>query len=308
MKSVDIAVIGGGVAGFTAGLYCARGGMNTLILEGSVPGGQTVTIQQLENYPGFPEGIDGTTLSMQIMDQATKAGAEIEYATVQALKPGQGKAPHVLKCEGQTVEAKAVIIATGAIPRKLGVERERELTGKGVAYCATCDGPLYKGQTVAVVGGGDTALTDALVLANYADTVYLIHRREEFRGTQVLQKRVLANDKIKPLLSSTVTALLGEDKLTGLTVHSVISSLDQDIAVNGFFVAVGISPVTEFLEGVLELTPNGEIVTHKDLSTSVPRIYAAGDCRDTLLRQVITAAGDGALAATSAMQQLLAEK
>lgn len=307
MKSVDIAVIGGGVAGFTAGLYGARGGLHTLILEGSVPGGQTVTIHQLENYPGFPDGIDGTTLAMNLLTQAEKAGAEVEYAPVLHLTPGKGDAPHTISCEGQEITAKAVIIATGAIPRKLGVNRETEFTGKGISYCATCDGPLYKGKAVAVVGGGDTALTDALVLANYADTVYLVHRREEFRGSQVLQDRVKANKKIKPILSHTVEALLGEEQLTGLTVRSKISGLSRDIPVSGFFVAVGVSPVTEFLEGVIDLTPKGEICTKKDLETSVPRIYAAGDCRDTLLRQVVTAAGDGALAATSAIHRLLEE-
>lgn len=302
MKTVDMAVIGGGIAGYTAALYGARGGLDVLVLEGGVPGGQTATIMNLENFPGFPKGIDGVSLTVNVMQQAEAVGVETEYAPVLEIKPGT---PHRLICDGLDVEAKTVIIATGAIPRKLGVERENALTGKGVGYCATCDGPLYRGKKVAVVGGGDTALTDALVLANYAEEVYLIHRRDEFRGSPLLEKRVRANDKIKLILHHTVEALLGEEKLTGLRLYDRITDLRSEINLDGLFVAVGISPVTEFLEGVVELTANGTVKTERDLSTSVPGIYAAGDCRDTLLRQVVTAAGDGALAATSAIEYLL---
>ena len=303
---LDVAIIGSGTAGLTAGLYGARAGLRTAVLEQLVPGGQAATILQLENNPGFKTGIDGVTLMADMMEQAMAAGAELRYDPVEQLIPGATGQPHQLLGPNGTEEARTVIIATGAAPRPLGIDREAELTGRGVSYCATCDGNLYRGRTVAVVGGGDTALTDALVLANYAETVYLIHRRAQFRGSPLLQRRVRENPKIQLRLDRRVQSLSGEKKLDGLTLTRTDDGSQEELACDGLFVAVGIQPRTGFLQGVLDLDEQGRIRTHRDLSTSVPGIYAAGDCRDTLLRQVVTAAADGALAATMAAERLLA--
>jgi len=302
---IDIAVVGCGIAGLTAALYGARGGMKTRVFEQLLPGGQAAAILKLENYPGFPQGVNGAELLASAMSQAEAAGAEISYAPVERLKPGREDAPHVLVTGAGELEARAVIIATGATPRKLGLSRENELTGRGVSYCATCDGALYRGKDVAVVGGGDTALTDSLVLAHYANQVYLIHRRDRFRGSPALQEKAAAIPNIALLLNRTVKELRGESRLEELLLHDVITDLERPLAVSGLFVAVGISPETQFLEGLVEMTPSGQIVTDRYLRTSAPRIYAVGDCRDTPLRQVVTAAADGAVAATSAVEDLL---
>ncbi|MDO4582291.1 MAG: thioredoxin-disulfide reductase [Bacillota bacterium] len=301
---IDIAIIGGGPAGLSAGLYAARAGMKTVLLEQFVPGGQAAQILTLENYPGFPAGIDGPALTMAIAEQAQHAGMEIEYRTVNSIRRADGGHFRLISDDGE-LTARAVIIASGAIPRKLGVAREKELTGRGVSYCATCDGAFFKGKRVAVVGGGDTALTDALVLANYAEKVYLIHRRDAWRGSPRLAERVQAQPKIEPLLKRTVQQLLGDDKLSGLLLRDSASGLETTIEVEGLFVAVGISPVSEFVAGLLEQNASGQIITDRKLQSSVPGIFAAGDVRDTLLRQVITAAADGALAATMAAEYLL---
>ncbi len=302
---IDIAVVGCGIAGLTAALYSARGGMKTRVFEQMLPGGQAASILKLENYPGFPQGVNGADLLAAAMAQAEAAGAEISYQPVEKLKPGRGNEPHLLITGQGELEARAVIVATGATPRKLGVARENELTGRGVSYCATCDGALYRGKNVAVVGGGDTALTDGLVLANYANQVYIIHRRDRFRGSRVLQDKAEATSNINLLMNRVVKELRGEGKLEELLVRDVVTDLERPLAVTGLFVAVGISPETQFLEGVVTLTPSGQVVTDRHLRSSVPRIYAVGDCRDTPLRQVVTAAADGAVAASAAVEELL---
>ena len=251
-----------------------------------------------KTIPDTVEIIDGGMVTTK--EQAMAAGAELRYDPVEQLIPGATGQPHQLLGPNGTEEARTVIIATGAAPRPLGIDREEELTGRGVSYCATCDGNLYRGRTVAVVGGGDTALTDALVLANYAETVYLIHRRAQFRGSPLLQRRVRENPKIQLRLDRRVQSLSGEKKLDGLTLTRTDDGSQEELACDGLFVAVGIQPRTGFLQGVLDLDEQGRIRTHRDLSTSVPGIYAAGDCRDTLLRQVVTAAADGAIAAVQA--------
>lgn len=304
---LDLAIIGSGVAGLTAGLYGARAGLCTAIFERLVPGGQASTILKLENYPGFPAGVEGVTLMADLMDQATQAGAGLRYEGVEQLLPAGPGQPLQLTGPDLDQRARAVVIATGAAPRPLGVDREEELTGRGVSYCATCDGALFRNRTVAVVGGGDTALTDALVLANFAEKVLLIHRREQFRGSPLLQQRVRDNDKIQLHLGRTVRELRGQSKLEGLLLATAEDSPAEELDCAGLFVAVGIQPRTGFLQGVVELDQSGRIITQRDLSTSLPGVYAAGDCRDTLLRQVVTAAADGALAATMAAEYLLAQ-
>ncbi len=304
---LDLAIIGSGVAGLTAGIYGARAGLSTAVFEQLTPGGQTATILKLENYPGFPKGVEGVSFMMDLLEQAASFGAEVRYEPVTRLVPGEaGQAHRLIGPQGET-EARTVILATGAAPRKLGLPREEALTGHGVSYCATCDGNLFRGRTVAVSGGGDTALTDALVLANFAEKVYLIHRRDEFRGSPLLQKRVRENEKIQLCLSRVVSELRGEKRLEQLLLTSTKGEADLELDCEGLFVAVGVLPRTEFLRGVVDLDEAGRIRTGRDLSTSIPGIWAAGDCRDTLLRQVVTGAADGALAATMASEYLLAQ-
>ncbi|MDO4733131.1 MAG: FAD-dependent oxidoreductase [Bacillota bacterium] len=303
---LDMAIIGSGVAGLTAGLYGARAGLETVIFEQLLPGGQAATIMHLENYPGFVNGVDGVSIMNDMMEQATNAGAGLRYDGIQGLQPGAAGQPHLLLGPEGPIEARSIIIATGANPRKLGLPREEELTGRGVCYCASCDGALFRNKVVAVNGGGDTALTDALVLANYAKEVLLIHRREEFRGSPLLQKRVRENEKIKLFLSRTVQELRGENRLEQLLLKKTDGSTEL-IESDALFVAVGIQPNTEAFRGILELDEMGCIRTQRDLSTNIPGIYAAGDCRDTLLRQVVTGAADGALAATMAAAYLLSQ-
>ena len=296
----DIAIIGGGMAGLTAGLYAARDGMRTVLFEALMPGGQTMNILSLENYPGFPDGVDGATLTANTMQQAEAAGCEIRYENVREIVPANGGGLHQIITDQGEHAARALILAGGATPRRLGLAREAELTGHGVSYCATCDGALFRGKRVAVVGGGNTALTDALVLARYAQRVFLIHRRDSFRGSQVLAQRVRQTPQIELLLARTVSALLGDDKLRGLRLADAAGRDAGELAVDGLFVAVGVSPVSAFAARYLQLRENGAIVTDARLQTSVPGVFAAGDCRDTVLRQVVTAAADGAVAAVSA--------
>ena len=305
---IDIAIIGCGIAGLTAGIYGARGGMETVLFEELLPGGQSVNILNLENYPGFPNGIVGSQLLLDTMEQMQNAGASLRYDGLKELKLGKNGSPHTLMFGENREQARTVIIATGANPRKLGVERERELTGRGISYCAACDGALYRDKTVAVVGGGDTSLTDSLVLANFVKKVYLIHRRDEFRGSLVLQQRVQNEPKIEIKLQNKVAALLGEDKLEAVLLHDIVTDLERELTVDALFVAVGVSPHTEFLEGILKLSSTGQIITDERMATSAPGVFAAGDCRQTPLRQVITAAADGAVAASTAIEYILEQK
>lgn len=302
---MDIAIIGGGMAGLSAGLYAARGGADCTVFEQFLPGGQSATILRLENYPGFADGVEGAALMQAAAEQAERAGCQFRYENVVSINPGGDGQPHTLVTDQGQYQPRAVILASGAIPRRLGVAREAELTGRGVSYCASCDGALFRGKRVAVVGGGDTALTDALVLARYAEKVLLIHRRREFRGSAILQQQVRHNDKIELLLDKRVDALLGGSVLSGLELYDLVSGLHSQVEAAGLFVAVGVSPVSEFVSQTLELDASGRIVTDRRLRTSQPGIFAAGDCRDTPLRQVITAAADGAVAATAALEYLV---
>ena len=302
----DLIIIGSGPAGLAAAIYAQRAKLNTLVIERAmVSGGQVLNTYEVDNYPGLP-GIGGYELGMKFREHADKLGALFaEDEVVRVEDEGAGKVKRVVG-EKDTYEAKSLILATGAHHRLLEVPGEKELSGAGVSYCATCDGAFFRNKVTAVVGGGDTALTDALVLANYAETVSLIHRRAQFRGSPLLQRRVRENPKIQLRLDRRVQSLSGEKKLDGLTLTRTDDGSQEELACDGLFVAVGIQPRTGFLQGVLDLDEQGRIRTHRDLSTSVPGIYAAGDCRDTLLRQVVTAAADGALAATMAAERLLA--
>ncbi len=296
----DIAIIGGGPAGLAAGIYAARGGTKCVLIEEMFLGGQMTRTEQIDNYPGFDCGIDGYTAATKLENQAKKFGLEIVSKQVVSASI-MGETKHIV-CDDGKIEAKALIIATGASPRKLGLENEDKFVGAGISYCATCDGAFFKGKTVAVVGGGDTALSDAVYLSKLAKKVYLIHRRDEFRGAKVLQDTVRSKENIELVLSCVPQKLIGDKNITALEVKSVASGEARTLDVEGIFAAVGIEPRTGLFEGQLKLTDSKSIVTNRRMETSIIGVFAAGDVRDTPLRQVVTALADGAVAATAAIE------
>lgn len=298
----DIAIIGGGPAGLAAGIYAARGGTKCVLIEEMFLGGQMTRTEKIDNYPGFDDGIDGFTAAGRLEKQAKKFGLEIVSKQVVSVS-FTGEAKHIV-CDDGEIDAKAVIIATGATPRRLGLDNEENYVGAGVSYCATCDGAFFKGKLVVVVGGGDTALSDAIYLSKLAKKVYLVHRRSEFRGTKVLQDAVRARDNIELVLDSVPQMIIGDKNVTALEVKNVKSGETRMLEADGVFAAVGIEPRTELFEGTLELTDAKNIVTNERMETSVSGVFAAGDARDTQLRQVVTALADGAVAATSAIEYL----
>lgn len=301
---IDIAIIGGGPAGLSAGLYAARGGAEALLFEEMFVGGQATRTMQIENYPGFPQGIEGSELGMRMEQQASRLGLQFQYNTVEALSlSGSVKR---IRAGGGQIEARTVILCTGAKPRKLGLPREEALEGMGISYCATCDGAFFKGREVAVVGGGDTALSEALYLARFAAKVYLIHRRDALRGCAALQKAVFAEPKIEVVWNHVVTALQGAQKLEEIYLQNTQTGDMMERAVAALFVAVGVSPNTALVLGQLELAGNGHIPADQQMRTTLAGVYAAGDVRDTPLRQVVTAAADGAVAATMALEYIAA--
>ena len=300
MQQTELLIIGGGAAGLTAGLYGARAGRRTVLIERMFAGGQIATTHRLENYPGFPQGIGGVEIGMAMMEQAERFGLEIQYDTVNGLE--LDGAVKTARCEGGDWQAKAVILCMGAEPRRLGVEREDELRGRGVSYCATCDGAFYQDKAVAVVGGGDTACEDALYLAALARKVYLIHRRDELRAAGILRQRVMENERIQVLWNTQVEALLGDGQLEGLALKGENKG---ELQADGLFIAVGTTPQAQLVQGALKLDAQGASVTDERMRTELPGVYAAGDVRATPLRQVVTAAADGAVAATEAAKYLM---
>ncbi len=296
----DLVIVGAGPAGLTAGIYAARARMKVLCLEKTAPGGQILVSDHVENYPGFPEGISGAELVSHMQRQAERLGLPIESGDVlYADFAGPVKS---LALSDRTISARSVIVATGASPRRLSVPGEAQFYGKGVSFCATCDGPFFRGQDVAAVGGGDTAVQESLFLARFARKVYLIHRRDALRAAAILQERAQAEPKIEMVWDSVVTAVKGLDAVESLAVKNVKTGAERLLPVSGCFVWVGVLPNTEFLSGVVKLDQGGFIITGPRMETSVPGVFAAGDCRDTPLRQVATAVGDAAIAAMSAEQ------
>lgn len=297
----DVLIVGGGPAGLTAGLYCARAGLCAVLLESGFAGGQAATTDQLMNYPGFPEGIGGPELMMAFADQAERAGLEIRYAEAESLSlAGEVKTAHT--AEGD-IEAKCVILAMGAHPRPLGVPGEAALTGRGISYCATCDGALYRGKPVAVVGGGDTAVEDALYLARFSP-VTLIHRRDTLRARGLRADTVMDNAQIEKRMNAVVTAAEKEGEELVLTLKATDTGEESTLRVAACFAAVGLAPNTALVKEQLDMTEDGRIVAGEDTHTSIPGVFAAGDLRTKPLRQVICAASDGAVAATEAAQYL----
>jgi thioredoxin reductase (NADPH) len=291
----DLLIAGGGPAGLTAGLYAARARLRTLLIENMAPGGQTASTFMVENYPGFPDGISGLDLAQAMERQAKRFGLEIINAEVQQLT-SRGHLWEVNQ-EGKKFNAKAVIVATGVKPVKLGIPGEEKLKGRGVSYCATCDGPFFRGQDIGVIGGGDSAVDEALYLTRFARLVYLIHRRNSLRAEKILQERAFQNEKIKILWNTVVCKVLGETGVEELELKNLETQKKQTLKVSGVFFYVGLKPNTEFLRGVVSMDEHGYVITDENMATSAPGIFAAGDVRQKVLRQVTTAVGDGATAA-----------
>lgn len=295
----DLVIIGGGPAGLTAGLYAARARMNAVMIEKVVPGGQILTTDWIENYPGFPEGLTGWDLVAKLTEQVKRFNLNIENGNVVSLDfSGDIKK---IELSNRTITTKAVIIATGASPRKLGVPGEERFIGKGVSFCGTCDAPFFKDRVVAAVGGGDTAVQESLYLTKFAKKVYLIHRRDELRATKILQERVFANDKIELVWDSVITDIEGGlMNVEKVALKNVKTDETKKLDVDGCFVWVGIHPNTEFVKGAVKVDESGFVITDARMETSVPGVFAVGDVRNTPLRQIVTAAGDGAIASFSA--------
>ena len=291
----DTLIIGGGPAGYTAALYATRAGLNTAILERMSPGGQMALTDIIDNYPGFPEGVDGIMLGMNMQMQAERFGAKTLYEDVVSVD-FTDPSVKVVKTANNTYHARTVIIATGANPRELGLDNERALTGKGVHYCAHCDGRFYKGKTVAVVGGGNSAVADALYLSRVTDKVYVIHRRDSLRATKIYHEPLMKAENVEFVWDSTVTEILSDGRVTGVCVKNLKDGSERELAFTGLFVSIGRKPATDFLKGVLDLDEYGYIVADESTRTSVPGVFAVGDVRTKALRQVVTAVADGATA------------
>jgi len=300
----QVVVLGGGPAGLSAAIYAARSGYSTVIVEKAFPGGQIANASHVENYPGFPDGVSGMELGQLMHRQAESQGAQTMMAEVSALQPGVGSGPHTVKTSDGDVQGVAVIIATGSRYRLLDVPGETELTGKGVSYCATCDGPFYRGKRVAVVGGGDTAVTDALELTHFASEVTVVHRRGELRASAALQAKALNSPKIKFAWNSVVEDVHGETVVEALRLRNTMDGIISELVVDGVFVAVGSVPSTGFLGETVPLDDSGCVITNDLMETSIAGLFAAGDVRHNSARQVITAAGDGATAALSARRYI----
>ncbi len=296
----DVIILGAGPAGLTAGIYAARGGLKTVIVESKAVGGQAALTAEIENYPGF-KNISGFELTSLMQSQCENLGVEFVYDIPSELDL-QSDVKTVKTAYSGTLEGKTVIIATGALPRTLGVERESAFIGGGVSYCATCDGAFFKGKPVAVVGGGNTAVEDALYLKNFASEVFLIHRRDALRASAVLSDKIKSSG-VKILWDSVVTELVGDNKLQAVLVKNVKTGETERVDCNGLFVAVGQKPASEGLAGV-ELDPNGYVITDDAMRTNLQGVFAAGDIRKKTLRQVVTATADGAIAAESAIAYL----
>jgi thioredoxin reductase (NADPH) len=298
----DVIIIGGGPAGLTAGMYTARAGLSTLLIEREMLGGQSANVEHIENYPGFPDGIGGFDLAQLMQKQAEKFGTTIMFGEATALELKDDRKV-VTTSEGD-FEAKAVIVTGAAKRRKLGVPGEDEYRGRGVSYCATCDAPLFRDQPVAVSGGGNSAITEALHLARFASKVTVIHRRDQLRATAILQQSAFAEPKISFLWDTVIEKVEGEDFVKRLRLSDAKTGAKSALEVAGLFVSVGFEPDTGYLKGLLALDNDGHIITNNEMQTSVAGIFAAGDTRAKMARQVITAAGDGATAAVAAEHYL----
>lgn len=295
----DVIIVGGGPAGLTAGLYSARARLRTLLIEKGITGGLVTTTELVENYPGFDEGIMGAELAQRMEKQAVRFGTEIRQGTVTRISVGEQVRKISIE-EGETLQAKTIILATGAHPRLLKVEGEDTFRGKGVSYCATCDGAFFRGETIVVVGGGDSAVQEAIFLTRFADMVHVIHRRDELRAEKILQERAFKNPKIRFVWDSVVERIEGDTGVSNVAIKNVKTGEKSAIGAKGVFIYIGYNPNTVFLAGLANLNAENYIITDDRMCTSAPGIYAAGDVRAKPLKQITTAVGDGATAAMSA--------
>ena len=302
----DMIIIGGGPAGYTAALYAARAGLDTLVLERMSAGGQMALTGDIDNYPGFEEGIDGFSLGMKMQQGAERFGAKTEYAEVTAVHLTE-KIKKVETTAG-TFSAKTVVISTGANPRELGIQNEQALLGRGVHYCAHCDGRFYKDKTVVVVGGGNSAAADALYLSRLAKKVYLIHRRDTLRATAIYHKPLAEAQNVEFVWNSTVTDFLGEGRVSGIKIKNTATEQSSELACDGVFVSIGRKPATDFLNDSLALEQDGYIIADETTKTNIDGVYAVGDVRTKALRQVVTAVADGATAVHFAEEYLSTQK
>ncbi|MBM4452349.1 MAG: thioredoxin-disulfide reductase [Chloroflexi bacterium] len=301
MDKYDVIIVGGGPAGLTAGLYASRAGLKTLLLERALLGGQIVNAQHVENYPGFPDGISGFELASLMQQQATKYGLEITTADVAKVVTDKN---YCILANDSTFEAAALIIAAGSEHRKLAVPGEDKLVGRGISYCATCDGFLFREQDVVVVGGGDTAITDALELSQHARTVHVVHRRDQLRAGQVLQQRAFSDPKIKFIWDTVVEDVTGEPMVNAIRLRNVKTGKTSVLQLAGVFVAIGLVPNSQAFSELVKLDETGHVITDELMATSAPGVFAAGDIRKNSARQVSSAVGDGATAAISVFRYL----
>lgn len=303
IKNYDIAILGAGPAGLTAGLYAGRGGLKAAIIEKMMPGGLVANTERIDNYPGFPEGISGFELAQRMEQQAKKFGAEILSAQAEKIT-AEDKFQLIGLSDGRTVKSRALIIATGAFPKTLGVPGEKELLGKGVSYCAVCDGAFFKNQPVAVLGGGDSAVQEAIYLAGLASKVTVIHRRDALRAADSIQKIAFANKKIAFAWSRDILAIEGSTQVTGVRVKDKQTLKEEVIPASGVFIYVGYKPSSDLVKAIVKVDGQGYIITDDNMAASVPGIYACGDVRQKLVRQISGAVGDAATAAIAAQQYL----
>jgi thioredoxin reductase (NADPH) len=298
LKKYDVIIIGGGPAGLSAGIYTSRARLSSLLIERAAIGGQAVNAWSIENYPGFAEGVNGVDLTQAMHNQATKFGLETLYDEVTGIElSGNQK---IVKTAQGNFNAAAIIIAGGSERQKLGVKGEAEFTGKGVSYCATCDGAFFKDKTVAVIGGGNSAVTEALELTKFASKIILVHRRHELRATKILQEKLMADTKITILWDTMVEEITGDKFVSKIKLRNIKTGTVTDTDIDGIFVSVGSQPATGYIKGIIQLDGVGAVITSEKLETSVPGIFAAGDIRSGSIRQVVGATGDGAAAAVNA--------
>lgn len=304
----NVVIIGTGCAGLTAAVYTARANLKPLVLTGTMPGGLLTTTSIVENFPGFPEGVDGYELMSRMQQQAERFGARVKFGTVEAVELGQP--PFKLTVDGDPLETRTLIIASGAGHRHLGIENEAKLEKKGVTYCATCDGalPVFRNQPLVVVGGGDSACEEALYLTRFGSVVHLVHRRDELRASKIMAARALSHPKIKPVWNSVVTDILdvAQDKVTGVRLRNVQTDEESVLECAGVFIAIGHVPNTEVFRGKIDMDETGYILPRQGAATNVPGVFVAGDCADQVYRQAVTAAGMGCMAAIDAERYLAA--
>lgn len=305
-KIYDMIIIGGGPAGYTSALYGARAGLSTLIMEKMAVGGQMALTDKIDNYPGFEDGIEGLSLGEKMKNEAERSGARTVFATV--LSADLKSDPKVIKTSDDIFYGRTVVIATGAEPRELGVAMEKELVGRGVSYCATCDGMFFKGKTVVVVGGGNTAAADILLLSRVASKVFVVHRRDTMRASKTYHETLMKAENVEFCWDSQVTGILSDDKVTGVRIKNINTGDERKLSCDGIFVAIGRKPASELAAGQLDLDERGYVIADESTKTNIPGVFAAGDVRTKVLRQVITAASDGAMAAHYAEEYLAGRK